>query len=365
VHNTSTQAQGDEDRLLAEALSERERFLLETQEERENFLSERKKGVGGSDIASVFNEGYGCKLRLWREKRDEIPDYPREENDAMLIGKALEPIAAMKYERESRRSVVILRRPVIHPLYPELRVNVDRMIMPSDSGEDVGNAGVLEIKSVGRGAYYKYKREGLPPDYILQLQHGIECTQTLWGAFAMYCRDNGDLTHWEVRKDNDLAPVIVEKAREFWRDVQTGVMPNRLEPDDPRCQRCEYRRSCQGNALIQIELQRTLGPLVRELKERQVLLDQASELVEESKEELKTKLGDRQAVIVNGSTIYYRPQTAMRGDFKALAADYEGLRTLVLEHTKTQPEMHAALRLQYPPADDFKKPSPSRPLRIF
>jgi predicted phage-related endonuclease len=235
VHNDNlTQAQGDEDRLLAEALDERERFLTETQAERENFLEERKKGVGGSDIASVFNEGYGCELRLWREKRGEVPDYPREENDYMLLGKALEPFFAMKYERESRRNVVILKRPVVHPLYPELRVNIDREILPSDNREDEGNSGVLEIKSVGKGQFYKVKREGLPPDYILQLQHGIECMGTTWGAFAVGCRDNGDLLHWDVKKDYDLAPVIVERARAFWRKVQTGEMPDRLEPDDHR-----------------------------------------------------------------------------------------------------------------------------------
>jgi predicted phage-related endonuclease len=138
---SSTRAQDDEDRLLAEALDERDRFLAETQARREAFLQERKKGVGGSDVASVFNEGYGCRLRLWREKRGEVPDYPREENDAMLIGTALEPIAAMKYEREARRTVIIVKRPIIHPLHPELRVNVDRQIMPSDNGEDEGNIG--------------------------------------------------------------------------------------------------------------------------------------------------------------------------------------------------------------------------------
>lgn len=371
LNRSFTQAQDDEDRLLTEALDERERFLTETQDKREAFLAERKQGIGGSDIASVFNEGYGCELRLWREKRGEVPDYPREENDAMLLGTALEPFFAMKYERESRRSVVVLKRPVVHPLYPELRVNIDRMIMPSDNREDEGSSGVLEIKSVGKGVYYKYKREGLPPDYILQLQHGIECTQSTWGAFALGCRDDGNLTHWEVKKDYELAPVIVEKARKFWQKVQTGEMPDRLEPDDQRCQRCEYRHSCQGNALIQIEFNgeierdESLAPLVREYKDRQDLHAQATALLEETKEELKTTLGDRQAVEADGKTVYYRPQVAHRGDFKALAAEYERLRKLALDQAKDQPEMRTALRLQYPPADDFRKPSPSRPLRIF
>lgn len=344
------------------------------QRDREQFLAERKQGVGGSDIASVFNVGYGCRLRLWRDKRDEVPDYPREENDAMVLGNLLEPFFADKYAHVTRRNVDIHNRPVVHPDYPELRVNIDRAVMPDENRMDEDtHPGVLEIKSVGRGMFYKIKREGLPPDYIFQLQHGIECFGSTWGAFLVGCRDNGDIIYWDVPKDETLAARIVEEAREFWQDVQTGAMPARLEPDDRRCQKCEYRKSCQGNALIQIELREggeierdeTLAPLVRELKERQALLTQAEELVEETKEELKTTLGDRQAVEADGSNIYYRPQVAMRGDFKTLASEYDTLRDMVLKASKEQLDMQTAIRLQYPPSSEFKKPTPSRPLRIF
>jgi predicted phage-related endonuclease len=338
---------------------------------REKFLLERKKGVGGSDIAAVFNEGYGCKLRLWREKRDEVPDYPREHNDVMELGQVLEPFFAKKYGREAHRTVVTRKRPIIHPKYPELRVNIDREVMPAENGEDEGESGVLEIKSVGRGMFYKIKREGLPPDYILQLQHGIECMQTSWGAFAIGNRDNGDMVFWDVPKDETLAPVIVEKAREFWQDVLAGNMPKRLEPDDQRCQKCEYRKSCQGNALIQIEYNgevekdETLAPLVRELKERQALANQAEALLAETKEELKTTLGNRQAVEADGSTLYYRPQTSERGDFKELSSQYDALRQLLIAGSAGQPQMQAVLLNQYKPSSEYKKKIPSRPLRIF
>lgn len=345
--------------------------LNEVKEEREVFLRERKKGVGGSDIASVFNQGFGCRLRLWRDKRDEIPDYPKEMNDAMLLGQALEPFFAEKYGREANRTVVIKERPVVHPEYQELRVNLDREVMPSENRKDHGESGPLEIKSVGRGMFYKIKREGLPPDYILQLQHAIECMGASWGAFAIGCRDNGDLLYWDEPKNEILAAEIVKEARAFWQQVLTGDMPARLEPDDPRCQKCEYRKSCQGNALIQIEYDgevekdETLAPLVRELKERQALLAQATAMVEETKEELKFTLGDRQAVESDGSTIYFRPQTSMRGDFKELAKDYDALRQLLISGSQGQPETQAALLKAYPPSEDHKKAVPTRPLRLF
>jgi predicted phage-related endonuclease len=339
---------------------------------RDAFLAERKKGIGGSDAASLFNAGYGCRLRLWRDKRNEKPDYPREENDAMELGNVLEPFFARKYERATGHHVIEREEPTVHPEHPELRVNVDYMI--DDPTDDNREVGVLEIKSVGRAMFQKIKREGLPEDYILQLQHGILVTESDWGAFAIGSRDSGELASWEVEKDRVLCDLIVAEGVAFWAEVQSGQMPDRLDPDDHRCQKCEYRKSCQGAALIQLEPTRdierdeTLRPLVTEYLERKALLDEANDLAEETKEELKTKLGTRQAVEVAGHKIYFRPQTAMRGDFGALAVAYDELRRLVMSVLDRYPELGSPdhpFGDDYQPAETFKKISHSRPLRFF
>lgn len=336
------------------------------------FLTERKRGIGGSDIASLFNAGYGCRLRLWRDKRDETPDFPRPDNEAMELGRFLEPFFAKKYSDKTGRNVIVRPDPTIHPQYPELRVNVDRMIDdPEDPGRDVG---VLEIKSVGRDVFYKIKREGLPEDYILQLQHGMLVTESEWGSFAIGSRDSGELLQWDVPKDEVLAGLIITEGQAFWQEVQSGLMPDRLEPDDRRCQTCEYRRSCQGAALMETEFRdqrerdETLRPLLTEHLERVALADQAEELVNETKEELKTKIGGRTELEVAGHTIYFRPQTSLRGDFKALSEDYTRLRNWALsiarEHPELGPQDHT-LQDEYPVADRHRKPSDTRPLRIY
>jgi predicted phage-related endonuclease len=345
-----------------------------TQEDRAVFLAERKKGIGGSDVASLFNAGYGCRLRLWRDKREEVPDYPHDETDVMELGQVLEPFFAEKYKRKTGRNVVVLAEPVVHPTHTELRVNVDRMV--NDVTDENRNVGVLEIKSVGRAVFYKVKREGLPEDYILQLQHGILVTESEWGSFAIGSRDSGELLHWDVEKDDTICELIIAEGKAFWREVVEGIMPDRLEPDDPRCQKCEYRRSCQGNALIHIDVapgnklvqDETLRPILTEYLERKALCDQAEELVEESKEQLKTQLGTRTEVMVAGKKVYFRPQTSMRGDFKALAEFYEKLRRWAFSIVKDLPELvpeGQKLEDEYLPADSYKNPSESRPLRIY
>jgi predicted phage-related endonuclease len=340
---------------------------------RSSFLGERKKGVGGSDVASVFNVGYGCRLRLWREKRNEQPDYPREDSAQMELGRHLESYFAARFARATGLDVVIKNEPTIHPAFPELRVNVDRMIHAAED-PDEDNIGVLEIKSVGRDVFYKVKREGLPEDYILQLQHGMLCTGCNWGYFAIGCRDNGELLYWRAEGNQLLQDSIVAESLDFWRGVQSGEMPERLEPDDKRCQKCEFRKSCQGAALVQLERtsdleqDETLRPLLTEYLERKELLDQANGLAEETKEELKSRLGDRQAVEVAGHKVYFRPQVAMLGDFKSLAPTYDLLRNWALQVIREHPELgpqFSDFTNAYGPAESFRKPSPSRPLRVY
>ena len=58
--------------------------------EEQAFAAERLTGLGGSDAASLLNIGWGCRRRLWYEKRNVEPDYKREENAAMELGQVLD-----------------------------------------------------------------------------------------------------------------------------------------------------------------------------------------------------------------------------------------------------------------------------------
>lgn len=313
--------------------------------EREEFLQERLGGIGGSDVAAVFGIGWGCTKKLWLQKRSVTPDYPSEETGPMKLGTFLEPLAAGEYVARTGRAAVIepLRR---HPIADWAIVHTDRVLYDETRG-GLENPGVLEIKCLGRAMFAKTKREGLPEDYVLQLQHGMGVTGRTWGAFCVMSRDNGDLLHWDVEFDPNIWREIVDQGGMFWAQVENGPMPEALEPDDKRCQRCEYRRSCQGAALIQIsgtEIDRddALLPLLAEYDERKALFTEAESLLDETKEMLRTMMGDRGAVECAGDRkVYYRPQTRMLWDSKSLDAKH--------------PELAA----------EFKKASVSRPLRIY
>jgi predicted phage-related endonuclease len=282
--------------------------------ERTAFLEERRTGIGGSDIASIFNVGYGCRRRLWYDKRGVEPDFLREETKAMRLGQLMEPWFADEYREATGRMVEPRFFQFRHQDHRELTVHVDRVVFKDlvKRGEfydsvhintpDRDNPGVLEIKSTGRAAFYKYKREGLPDDYILQLQHGMLVTDATWGSFAIGSRDSGDLLWWDVDADMVIHQRILEEGPAFWAIVQNGPIPDALEPEDRRCQRCEYRVTCHGAAFVpqdepsDYELDASLAPLAREYVERRELKAQAEELLDETKNELLVKLGKRRVV---------------------------------------------------------------------
>lgn len=283
-----------------------------TPEARKDFLAERKGGIGGSDVAALFNVGYGCKLQLWREKRDEAPDFPDEQTGPMSLGILLEDYFADHYAQITGRSVH-KRGQAVHPVHPELRVHVDRMIQDSSKPE----VGVLEIKAQGRGAWFNTKRSGtLPEDYLLQLQHGMLVTGASWGSFAVGCRDFGvskpsDLLWWDVQRSDRICDEILDVGPAFWATVENGPMPEALAPDDDRCQECCYRTSCQGGALIHLEKpgeyvqDESLRPLALEYIERSALKKEAEALLDETKAEIKARLAGRPKVAAAGAKLQY------------------------------------------------------------
>ena len=96
------------------------------------WLAYRKKGIGGSDIASILGlNPYRSALALYSEKIDEEIQ-PEEENIAAELGLELEPFLARKFEKWIKKhenlDVVLEREPYIlqHPQYEYMLVNLDR-----------------------------------------------------------------------------------------------------------------------------------------------------------------------------------------------------------------------------------------------
>lgn len=288
---------------------------------REELLADRQTGVGGSDAASVMNQGYGCRRRLWYEKRGVAPDYPREELPIMRRGSKLEEIIRQEYREATGGRAVHLADVQRNRDYEFLLVHPDGLILDGlvfDEPNDQLDlrTGVLEIKTMGEWMFRRAKREGLPIDYALQLQWALMVTGFSWGSFAIFHPDSWSLLWFDMERDAELCKVLLREGVAFWGLVENGPEPERLDAADRRCRDCGWRTQCQGERLLEaakaepvdgeVPYDVSLAGLVKEYRQAAEIEAEATELLEGVKNRLKVALGDRQVVDTHGARIYFR-----------------------------------------------------------
>lgn len=352
--------------------------------ERIEFLEERRAGIGGSDIASLLQPllpkdvKYGCRRRLWYQKSDVEPDYEQDDTGPMQLGRILEPHIA-RWHSEATGDALSEPSLIKHPEHPELLVHIDRIVVDKDHDKP----GAAEIKALGPDMYWQTKREGIIVDYLLQLQHGMLCAGLGWGKFIIGNRAYGGRPlHWSHNKDKDIHAAILDEGPAFWKTLRDdSKIPDRLEPDDRRCGACQWRRTCQGNALVHddgndkndLPYAEDIRPLLMQYDEvmekfTEKLPDGSKGTVDdlrlaEVKEELRARLGDRAAVAVAWSSkdrkIYFRAQDGkVSWKMDDLLKVYDEMRAAL----KSDPEADT----KFPDAGKFKRQgTPFRVLRIY
>lgn len=277
------------------------------------FHAERLKGLYASDFHNVDSTlPYGCANRLWREKRQEKPDYEFIEVGVMKRGKKMEDLVAEEYMEETGRVLRRVNRALISTQYPFMGAHIDRQIVAIDER----GLGVCELKTVGREIFYKFKNEGLTAGYIFQLQQGMLCAGRSWGSFGVLWAEPWKLIWFDVNRDNEMIDMMVRKGQVFWKMVTDGPMPERLDARDKRCQKCIYRTSCQGELLLgsvkdeggEIPFNEDISPLMEEYIKFEEVEAEAKECKESLKDKIKEKMGDNPVMDCTGYRIHWKVQ---------------------------------------------------------
>lgn len=200
-----------------------------TKEARRAWLEERRKGLGGSDIAALLGlTRYRSPLDVYVDKvgLTEIDDV---ETDAQMMGHLLEPVIAGIYaEREGVELYEPDVSPVVHPDYPWLRGTPDRLVR----GQRLG----LEIKTAGHRQERYWGTPGtdqVPPYYAAQA----------WWYMALFGYDRWDVAvlfagqrfaTYHLTRDRDVERNMLELAEWFWtKHVEPRIPPEPMERDGP------------------------------------------------------------------------------------------------------------------------------------
>lgn len=264
-------------------------------------LEARRAGVGGSDTGAIVGiDPYRTIWDAWESK--VFPPKPQIENGDILRGNLGEPIAAAEYARRYEVEVVDAPQGLVHPDYPFMRGNPDRLILTPDGPVP------MEIKCPRIAEFYRMKAEGLSERYILQLQHYMAVGGWDRGVFAIWCGEYSDLYAFQMARDDDLVRYLVETERRFWEDY---VLP-RKQPPAPLPEPTSYP-SAKGEAVVRTD------DAWREAAEAYVHFhyeaEEAARFVQEAEAKLLEVMGEEDTYVTGAGVTVRRYSTTSQRRF--------------------------------------------------
>jgi predicted phage-related endonuclease len=240
---------------------------------KQQWLDERRKGIGGSDAASLFPDDsrYGCSTRLWYEKRNTPQDYERTAAEKKILdrGNRLEEVVADQFSLEF--GFKVRRHPTrVMDGAEFMRVNIDRQIvgvtreeltlywpqieteLQAVIGDDSCGPGVLECKTSNEWVVRDALKHGIVTDYIFQIQHALAVTGYKWGVMAILDTSTFELTCFPMVRNEKLIQLILERGEKFWALVENGPKPEppTFPQGDTRCRSCIFRKTCRGEQYL-------------------------------------------------------------------------------------------------------------------
>ena len=198
----------------------------------ETWQDVRATGIGASEIGTVIGVSpFGTPFQLFSRKLGLIADIT--ETPRMRAGKVLEPAIRDWYAEETGRASLDAFASDSFDLvwegeegttlrskdHPWMFATPDGIIMDEDKG-----MGILEIK-VSSFAW----SDGIPLHYRYQMQQQMAVCGCAWGAIAALV--NGELTHCDIERDEEMIAEIIEKGAEFWQRVQDNDPPELTSKD--------------------------------------------------------------------------------------------------------------------------------------
>ena len=162
---------------------------------REEWLRYRTQGIGGSDVSIIAGiNPFKSVYQLWLEKTGQIESV-QTDSEAAHFGTLLEPIVRREFMQRTGLKVRQKNMLLQSEEYPFMLADVDGVI--NENGEKV----IFEAKTASS---YKQEiwEEGVPAEYILQVQHYMFVTGTRKTYVAALVGGNHFYCHTVERNDN-------------------------------------------------------------------------------------------------------------------------------------------------------------------
>ena len=181
----------------------------------DEWLEHRRKSIGGSDASAILGMNTYCSpYTVWADKLGKLP--PKEDNEAMRIGRDLESYVAQRFTEETGKKVRRENSIIINPKYPFAHANVDRMVVGEDAGLECKTTSVMNLKKFKNGEY--------PENYYCQCVHYLMVTGAKKWYLGVLILGVG-FKHFTIERDEEEIAALAKSEEAFWEYVKKNTPP--------------------------------------------------------------------------------------------------------------------------------------------
>lgn len=291
---------------------------------REDWLEERKKSLGGSDMGAVLGlNRYRSPYTVWAEKTGRIGEEP--ENEAMRVGRDLEPYVASRFEEASRKSVCRMNYLLRREDCPHLHANIDRQILGESSGLECKTASALNLK--------RYEGGDFPESYYAQCVTYLAVTGWERWFLAALVLGKGFYCYQITTVPDDYVPGWCESsvyvspdeiaalkrcAADFWHDYVEADSPPPMDGDASTTEALETIYE-GGGGEVELFGRERLVEQYQYLMSRKKAIEKGADAI---KQQLMNDLGDNERGYCGRYTVDWKAQSRQTFDARAFAKDH-------------------------------------------
>ena len=198
---------------------ENDRFTLVRCKDESEWLAERRKGIGGSDVAAIVGlSPWKTPAQLWMEKTHRVEAEDIGKRPYVAFGNIMEPIIGRWFAEQ-------------HPEFKVRRVNaicrsIERPWAQASLDYEVYDGeswGVVEVKTARTA---KDWADGAPDYYLTQGLHYLDVTGRGYVYFSVFFRDTCEFAEYRVARNEGDVAYIRSAVDDFWNNyVLKDVMP--------------------------------------------------------------------------------------------------------------------------------------------
>ena len=184
-----------------------------------DWLRYRTMGIGGSDVSIIAGiNPYKSAYQLWLEKTGQT-EPAESENEYTHFGTVLEPVIRKEFMERTGLKVRQKHMLLQSETYPFMLANLDGVVKAN------GEMCIFEAKTASAYKLDEWQ-SGIPPEYMLQVQHYMAVTDTKKAYIAALIGGNHFL-YKLIERDNEIISKIIAMEKCFWEvNVLGGIAPD-------------------------------------------------------------------------------------------------------------------------------------------